>query len=101
MDTWIGAGDLEYTNCNWGKQNFLPYFDIKNYDRALVQAHKAYGLGFEQSALRDQLKSAGKWKEPEEQLTKPPSELVIQGSADAAKPNAESVPDPNKPNTAK
>jgi len=91
------ADDNPFTHYNIG----LIYFDIKNYDRALVQAHKAYGLGFEQSALRDQLKSAGKWKEPEEQLTKPPSELVIQGSADAAKPNAESVPDPNKPNTAK
>lgn len=42
----------------------LIYFDLKQYDRALVQAHKALSLGFPQTALRDQLQSVGKWTEP-------------------------------------
>lgn len=54
------AGDNAYTYYNIGR----IYFDIKNYDRALEQAHKAYALGFAQSTLRDQLKSVGRWTEP-------------------------------------
>jgi uncharacterized protein (TIGR02996 family) len=56
------ANDNPFTHYNVG----LIYFDLKNYDRALSQAHKAYGLGFNRPELRDQLKSAGKWAEPAE-----------------------------------
>lgn len=80
--TTTTAAENPFTHYNIG----LIYFDIKNYDQALTQAHKAYGLGFEQPALRDQLKSAGKWKEPGVQPQKPLSELVIPGSVDAVKP---------------
>lgn len=62
------AGDNAFTHYNIGR----IYFDIKNYDRALEQAHKAYALGFAQSTLRDQLKDVGKWKEPEPELTPEP-----------------------------
>jgi len=55
------AGDNPFTHYNIGRM----YFDIKNYDRSLEQAHKAYGLGFSQSTLRDQLKSVGRWTEPQ------------------------------------
>lgn len=56
------ATDNAFTQYNAG----MIYFDMRNYDKALVQAHKAYGLGFEQPALRDQLQSVGKWKDPTE-----------------------------------
>ncbi len=56
------AGDNAFTSYNIG----LIYFDMKDYDRALAQAHKAYGLGFSAPNLRDQLKSVGKWKDPDE-----------------------------------
>ena len=63
------AGDNSFSHYNTG----LIYFDIKDYDQALAQAHKAYGLGFLQPALRDQLKIAGKWKEPLESVDAPDS----------------------------
>lgn len=63
------AGDNAFTHYNIGR----IYFDIKNYDRSLEQAHKAYALGFTQSTLRDQLKNAGKWKEPEPESAPAPT----------------------------
>jgi hypothetical protein len=54
------AKDNGFTHYNIG----LHYFDMKNYDKAQVQAHKAIELGFTQTALRDQLQSIGKWTEP-------------------------------------
>lgn len=62
------AGDNAFTHYNIGR----IYFDIKNYDRSLEQAHKAYGLGFSQSTLRDQLKSVGRWTEPPASPTQEP-----------------------------
>jgi tetratricopeptide (TPR) repeat protein len=56
------AKDSAFTHYNIG----LHYFNLKNYDKALVQAHKAIELGFPQTILRDQLQSVGKWTEPEE-----------------------------------
>lgn len=88
----VDAGDNAFTHYNIG----LIYFDIKNYDEALSQAHISYGLGFGRPALRDQLKSVGKWKEPEEKSAKSSSEVVTPGSADAAKPNTDNSADPNK-----
>lgn len=53
------AGDNPFTHYNIG----LIYLDLKKYDQALAQAHRAYSLGFTQPALREQLKTLGKWKE--------------------------------------
>lgn len=53
------AGDNPFTQHNIG----LIYFDNKNYEKALDQAHKAYELGLENPALRDQLRGVGKWAE--------------------------------------
>ncbi len=55
------AKDNAFTHYNIG----LHYFDLKNYDKALSQAHKAIELGFNHADLRNQLTAAGKWKEPE------------------------------------
>ena len=54
------AGDNAFTHYNIG----LAYFDMKLYDKALVQAHRAMELGFERTHLRDLLQKAGQWKEP-------------------------------------
>lgn len=42
----------------------LVYFDLKEYDRALAQAHKAQELGSTRPELMDRLKSVNKWVEP-------------------------------------
>ena len=54
------AKDSAFTHYNIG----LHYFDMKNYDKALDQAHKAIELGFPQTVLRDKLQAVGKWSEP-------------------------------------
>jgi hypothetical protein len=54
------AGDNAFTHYNIG----LVYFDLKMYDKALVQAHRAMNLGFARTQLREQLESAGQWQEP-------------------------------------
>ena len=59
---------------------------MKNYDKALSQAHKAYSLGFERPGLRDQLKAAGKWSEPESKTSAPSGEAAPAARQDAAKP---------------
>jgi tetratricopeptide (TPR) repeat protein len=56
----VQAKDNGFTHYNIG----LHYFDMKNYDKALAQAHKALALGFTQTALRDELQKVGKWSEP-------------------------------------
>ena len=59
----------------------LIYLDMKNYSRALEQAHTAYELGLGRTELRDQLKSAGRWKDPEPAA---PRSSAPQSSASAA-----------------
>lgn len=54
------AGDNANLYYNLG----LAYFDLKDYDKALASAHKAYQLGFQLPGLRNKLEKAGKWKEP-------------------------------------
>lgn len=56
------AGDNAFTHHNIG----LLYFDMKNYEKALIHAHKAYELGLGTPTLRERLKSVGKWSEPTE-----------------------------------
>jgi tetratricopeptide (TPR) repeat protein len=43
----------------------LIYFDLKEYDKSLTYAYQAYANGFSLPGLREKLKKAGKWKEPE------------------------------------
>lgn len=59
------APDNPFTQYNVG----LIYFDMKEYDKALVQAHKAMALGFPRTGLRDKLAAAGKWRAPEDSPT--------------------------------
>jgi hypothetical protein len=54
------AGENPFTHFNAG----MLYVDLKSYDKALREAHIAYGSGFVRPELRDALKAAGKWVEP-------------------------------------
>ena len=54
------AKDNGFSHYNVG----LAYFDLKQYDNARAQAHKALQLGFNGTALADKLKSVNQWKEP-------------------------------------
>ena len=74
------AADNPFSHYNIG----LIYLEMKNYDRALEQAHKAYGLGFARTELKDRLKSAGRWKDPEPAA--PASSPEPSASAAADKP---------------
>lgn len=55
------AGENPFTYYNIG----LIYADLGEYEAALEQAHIAYDLGVQQIGLRERLKAAGKWREPE------------------------------------
>lgn len=63
------AGDNALTLQNIG----LVYFDMKNYEKALFYAHKAYELGLGIPTLKEQLKSVGKWSESTEPSLVEPS----------------------------
>ena len=54
------ANDNPFTHYNLG----LLYLEIKQYDKALAQAHAAMQLGLPRTELRDALKKAGKWTDP-------------------------------------
>lgn len=58
------AGDNANLNYNVG----LAYVELKDYDKALAHAHKAYALGFTLPGLRNKLERVGKWRDatPEE-----------------------------------
>jgi tetratricopeptide (TPR) repeat protein len=40
----------------------LAYFEVRNYDAALTNAHEAYRRGFPLPGLRTKLEKAGKWR---------------------------------------
>jgi tetratricopeptide (TPR) repeat protein len=41
----------------------MLYFELKNYEKALAQAHKAYAAGVVMPDLKTRLEGAGQWKE--------------------------------------
>ena len=68
------AGDNAFTINNIG----MLYFDMKNYEKALSYSHKAYELGLGIYTLRDQLKSVGKWSDPEAASTVVPAVEAVK-----------------------
>jgi hypothetical protein len=42
----------------------LLYLEAGMTDKALIQAHRALGLGWTQQGLADRLRTAGKWRDP-------------------------------------
>lgn len=71
------AGDNAFTHNNLG----LLYLELKNYEKALQQAHRAMALGLQRPELRDALKAAGKWIDPP---TDAPAPDATASSATAA-----------------
>jgi len=53
----------------------MLYFDMKDYDKALAQAHRAAAMGSDRRELRERLTSIGRWVEP------PPAEPADPASA--------------------
>ena len=87
------APENPFTQYNIG----LVYFDLKEYDRALAQAHKAIALGFPQAALREQLRAAGKWTDPPTSTTAVPgaaqnSDTASAAGSGSATPPPEAIP---------
>mmetsp|Transcript_28885 Transcript_28885/g.52144 ORF Transcript_28885/g.52144 Transcript_28885/m.52144 type:complete len:95 (-) Transcript_28885:406-690(-) len=68
------AGDNAFTHFNAG----MLYFDMKEYDKALVQAHRVIALGFERPELRDKLKSVGRWVDPPAEAASAPASAASQ-----------------------
>lgn len=59
------------TDANLAYNIGLLEFDLKHYDRALEYAHRAYLGGFPLPGLRDKLKRAGQWRDPEPKAPEP------------------------------
>jgi Tfp pilus assembly protein PilF len=59
------ALDAQETNAAAWYNLGLAQVRLKDWPAALASAHKAYGLGFPLPGLRQQLKTAGQWHEPE------------------------------------
>ena len=76
------AGDNAFTHYNAG----LIYADIKDYDKALAQAHRALALGLPRPELRDRLQAAGKWQE--QVATAAPDEATDAATSTSAPPTA-------------
>ena len=78
------AGDNGFSHFNAG----LLYFDLNEFDKALRQAHKAGELGMANPALRDRLKTAGKWQEPKpaSAAAAPQPEAAASASDQPARP---------------
>ena len=83
------AKDAAFTHYNIG----LVYFDMKNYGKALVQAHEAIALGFPRTELRDLLKGVNQWQEPK---TEAQAEAPVQpaGLSGGDAPPVEPKPKP-------
>lgn len=56
------AEKLEQNNANLYYNLGLLYFDMKDYDNALMHAKKAYALGFTLPGLRNKLQSVKRWE---------------------------------------
>lgn len=78
------AKDNPFTHNNIG----LVYFDMKIYDKALTQAHRAWALGFVRTELRDQLEKVGKWQEP----AAAPTEMPVGNSSEVTDAPAVDTP---------
>ncbi|WP_343625746.1 hypothetical protein [Roseateles puraquae] len=75
------ATDNPLTQFNAG----MLYFDMKDYDKALVQAHRAMAMGMTRVELRNQLTAVGRWKDPEPDA---PASAASAASAPAAAASA-------------
>ncbi|ANQ86407.1 hypothetical protein dqs_3386 [Azoarcus olearius] len=82
------ARELDQDNANVNYNLGLAYFDMREYDKALDSAHRAYAAGFPLPGLRDKLKRAGKWAEPS---VKPSTAGPAAGGANTTEPASPAV----------
>jgi tetratricopeptide (TPR) repeat protein len=82
------AAELEPFNATAIYNLGLMYFSKKDYDQALVQAQKAYELGFPLPGLKNKLAAIGKWSEmparntaPEASASEKPNDILQPVSA--------------------
>lgn len=78
--TVVMAGENAFTHYNAG----LIFLEMKQFERALTQAHRALALGLQRTELRDRLQSAGQWKD----ASATPPAAASAASAAAAPPAA-------------
>lgn len=71
------AQDNPFTHHNLG----LLYVEVKEYDKALAQAHRAMELGFVRPDLKDRLVAAGKWADPAPAAPAAPAAAASAASA--------------------
>lgn len=67
------ARQIDSQNANVNYNLGLAYSDLKQYDKALESAHRAYAAGFPLPGLRDKLKRAGKWRDSPQTPSPPPA----------------------------
>ena len=63
LENFALAEKLSDGNANLHYNLGLGYFDLKEFDRSLVNAKKAYAAGFPLPGLREKLRHAGVWDE--------------------------------------
>lgn len=78
------AGENPFTHYNAG----LILTEMKQYERALIHAHRAYALGFQRPDLRDRLHSAGQWKDAPPAAAPSDPGIVPPTATSAAPPTA-------------
>lgn len=76
------AKELDQRNANLHYNLGLAYVKLRRYEDALRSAHIAYAEGFPLPGLRNQLKRAGVWRDPEPSAATPSS-----GEAETVPPN--------------
>lgn len=83
------AGDNGLTHYNLG----LLYTDLKAWEQALAQAHKAQALGYtDGTLLRERLQAAGRWQEPVVPAASQPTATQPVSEAASAPPISQDAP---------
>jgi tetratricopeptide (TPR) repeat protein len=83
------AEKLIIENANLHYNMGLVYMTLKDYDKALRHAHRAYQLGWQLPGLRNMLQRAGKWQEPSKEES-----ATVEAPATTAEPESK----PSAPN---
>ncbi len=56
----------------------LIFLDLGDYENSLAHAHKAYALGFQLEGLRNRLKRANRWRDPQAEAVAPGTEQTTE-----------------------
>lgn len=74
------AANEDKDNANLNYNIGLAYFELKQYEEALVFAHRAQALGFSLPGLKNKLARLGKWREP------PPEKEIVESLPSVSEP---------------